>query len=149
MTSRRFSPVLSSFVLLGSLFAVARPAAAKEEVKGAAILEHACGKTAVKHMGLVHAGKMAEAVKLGTPEMQKEWNALPAEEREMMAGMMKEMAKTEADFAAEIKAGGALVVDGKATTLTVTKKIESNSGGGTETMTQGYVIDAKGCWISH
>ena len=148
MTSRRFSPVLSSFVLLGSLFAVARPAAAKEEVKGAAILEHACGKTAVKHMGLVHAGKMAEAVKLGTPEMQKEWNALPAEEREMMAGMMKEMAKTEADFAAEIKAYGALAVDGKAATLTVTKKTQDASGSGTETMTQKYAIDAQGCWIT-
>lgn len=130
-----------------SLVALAAPAAA-EEIQGGAILEHACGKTAVKHMGLVHAGKMADAVKLGTPEMQKEWNALPAEEREMMAGMMKEMAKSEADFAAEIKAYGALAVDGKAATLTVTKKTEDASGSGTETMTQKYTIDAQGCWIT-
>lgn len=130
-----------------SLAVLAAPAAA-EEISGAAILDHACGKTAVKHMGLVHAGKMAEAVKLGTPEMQKEWNALPAEEREMMAGMMKEMAKSEADFSADLKAHGKLVVDGAAATLTVTKKTEDASGSGTETMTQKYAIDAKGCWIT-
>ena len=147
MRTRSLVHCLAVTSLFCALLSAAAPARA-EEIKGAAILEHACGKTAVKHMGLVHAGKMAEAVKLGTPEMQKEWNALPAEEREMMAGMMKEMAKSEADFAAEIKAYGALAVDGKAATLTVTKKTEDASGSGTETMTQKYMIDAKGCWIS-
>jgi hypothetical protein len=147
MNVRRLALVPVCALSLVAFGTLAAPAAA-EEVKGAAILDHACGKTSLKHMGLVHAGKMAEAVKLGTPEMQKEWSALPAEQREMMTGMMKEMSKSEADFAADIKAFGELVVDGKAATLTVTKKTEDASGSGTETMTQKFAIEAKGCWIT-
>ena len=147
MNVRRFALVPACALSLVAFGALAAPAAA-EEVKGAAILDHACGKTSLQHMGLVHAGKMADSVKLGTPEMQKEWNALPAEQREMMTGMMKEMSKSEADFAADIKAFGLLAVDGKAATLTVTKKTEDANGSGTETMTQKFAIDAKGCWIT-
>jgi len=147
MRTRSLVHCLAVTSLFGALLSAAAPARA-EEIKGAAILEHACGKTAVKHMGLVHAGKMAEAVKLGAKEMQDEWNKMPAEDREMMSGMMKEMSQSEADFSAEIKAHGVLAVDGGKATLTVTKKTEDASGSGTETMTQKYVIDAKGCWIS-
>jgi len=146
MRMRVVAPCLAVF-LFGTLLAGASPASA-EEIKGAAILEHACGKTAVKHMGLVHAGKMAEAVKLGTQAMQDEWNKMPAQDREMMSGMMKEMSQSEADFSAEIKANGLLAVDGGKATLTITKKTQDASGSGTETMTQKYAIDAKGCWIS-
>lgn len=123
--------------------------AAKAELKGAAILDHACGKTAVKHMGLVHAGKMDEAVKLGTKAMQEEWKAMPAEDRTMMSGMMKEMSQTEADFSAEIKANGVLAVDGASATLTVVKTTKDANGSSTETTTQKYVIDGAGCWITH
>ena len=50
-----------------ALLAAARPRRKPRatEIKGAAILDHPCGKVAVKHMGLVHAGKMDEATKLG------------------------------------------------------------------------------------
>jgi len=131
-----------------TLFALAQAALAKTEIKGAAILEHPCGKVSVKHMGLVHDGKMDEAVKLGTPEMQKAWKALPAGDREMMSGMMKEMSRTSAAFSAEIKNSGLLVVDGKDATLTVTKASKDANGSSTETMTQRFVIDGASCLIS-
>jgi hypothetical protein len=144
MNTRRMSAV----VLGIALFGLAQTASAKTEIKGAAILEHPCGKVAVKHMGLVHAGKMDEATKLGTPEMQKEWNAMPADDRKMMSGMMKEMSKTEAQFSAEIKSGGLLVVDGDGGTLTVKQEHKDANGTSTDTLTQHYVIDGAVCRIT-
>ncbi len=55
-------------VLLAGL-AIAGTASAAD-IKGAAILDHPCGKVAVKHMGLMHAGKVDEANKLSTKEMR-------------------------------------------------------------------------------
>src|SRR5215472_13776237 len=72
------------------------------DIKGAAILDHPCGKTAVKQMGLVHAGKMDEANKLSTKQMQDQWQKMPAKDREMMSGMMKQMSATEQDFSNDI-----------------------------------------------
>jgi hypothetical protein len=148
MSARRLAPVpcvLSAAVLAAALFAA--PAAAAD-VKGAAILDHPCGKTAVKHMGLVHAGKMDEAQKLGSKAMQEEWSKLPAEDRKMMSEMMKAMAKSEAEFSADIKAHGLLQVEGKSATLTVSKEIKEGGGSGTETMTQSYEFDGKSCLIT-
>jgi hypothetical protein len=148
MKSRRTGVLLIGLALLplsGARFAAASE---RSELRGKAILEHACGKVAVRHMGLVHAGKMEEAVQLGTAEMQEQWQALPAEERQMMSGMMKEMSKPEAEYSAEIEALGLLVVEGPAATLTVEKKTEDASGTSTETMTQRYALDESGCRIS-
>jgi hypothetical protein len=103
---------------------------------------------AVKHMGLVHAGKMDEATKLGTKEMQDEWKALPEKDRTMMSGMMKEMSKTEEQFAADIKASGLLVVEGDHGTLTIKQEHKDENGSSTETMTQNYKIDGNKCWIT-
>ena len=122
--------------------------AAKTEIKGAAILEHPCGKVSVKQMGLVHAGKIEEAQKLSTKEMQEQWKKMPAADKAMMSGMMKEMSQSEADFSAAIKAGGLLVVDGKNATLTVKREHKDASGSSTETMTQVFVIDGATCLIS-
>jgi hypothetical protein len=148
MNTRRISAVLLSvalsFVLLGS----ARAEPPKTEIQGAAILDHACGKVAVKHMGLVHAGKMEEAGKLGTKEMQDKWKALPAKDREMMTEMMKEMSKPEEQFAAEIKAGGLLVIEGNKATLTVKQEHKDANGTVTDTLTQSYVLDGAVCRIT-
>lgn len=150
MTNRRLFAVLLSAVLLLTLAVrvQAHAEGSKQEIKGAAILDHPCGKVAVKHMGLVHAGKMEEATKLGTPEMQEEWKKMPAEDRKMMSGMMKEMSKTEAQFSADIKANGLLVVEGDTATLTVKQEHKDANGTSTETMTQKYKIDGKTCLIS-
>jgi hypothetical protein len=148
MNTRCKSAVLLGVVLSFTLLGRAGAEAAKTEIKGAAILEHPCGKVAVKHMGLVHAGKMDEATRLGTPQMQAQWKALPAEQREMMSGMMKETSKTEAQFAAEIKAGGVLALDGNSGTLTVQREHKDANGTVNDTLTQNYVLDGASCAIT-
>ncbi|HEV2852194.1 MAG TPA: hypothetical protein VHC97_05260 [Thermoanaerobaculia bacterium] len=148
MNNRRLSAVLLSAVLLLTLAVRAGAEGPKQEIKGAAILGHPCGKVAVKHMGLVHAGKMEEATRLGTQEMQEEWKKMPAEDRKMMSGMMKEMSKSEAQFSAEIKKDGLLVVEGDSATLTVKQEHKDADGTSTETLTQRYKIDGDKCWIS-
>jgi hypothetical protein len=149
---RRWSAVLVAAVLtvpLAARAAAADTAPPKLEIRGAAILSHPCGKAAVKHMGLVHAGKMDEAMKLGTPEMQAQWKALPEKDRTMMSGMMKETSKTEAEFSAEIKAGGLLVVEGSQATLTVKQDHKDANGTSSETMTERYALDGTTCRITH
>ena len=141
--------VAAAVLALFALLPAAASAADRTEIKGAAILAHACGKTAVKHMGLVHAGKMDEAVKLGTPKLQQEFKDMPADQRAMMTDMMKEMSQTEAELSADIEANGVLVVEGDSATLTIEKKTQDANGSSTETTTQKYVIDAQGCWITH
>jgi hypothetical protein len=130
------------------LFCAAGALAAKNEVKGAAILETPCGKTSVKQMGLVYAGNMEEANKLTTTEMQDQWKAMPAKDRTMMTGMMKDMSQTEQAYAADIKASGVMVVDGPAATLTVKKTVKDANGSSTTTMTQNFKIDGAQCMIT-
>ncbi len=146
MSRRRLSALALSVVLSLSLCLAAE--AAPSEIKGAAILDHACGKVAVKQMGLVNAGKMDEANKLSTKEMQDMWAAMPAKDRTMMTGMMKSMSQTEAQYAADIKAAGLLVVDGQAATLTVKKKTDDANGSNTSTMTQSFKLEGGQCLIS-
>jgi hypothetical protein len=146
MNVRRLSAVLLSAALFVPLLVWAETG--KTEIKGAAILDHPCGKVAVKHMGLIHAGKIDEASKLGTKEMQDQWKALPAKDRTAMSGMMKEMSKPEAQFADEIKAGGLLVVDGKSATLTVEQHSKDANGSVDDKMTQKYVLDGGKCLIT-
>jgi TRAP-type C4-dicarboxylate transport system substrate-binding protein len=147
MRTRRISAVVLSAVLLLALHGLAK-AAEPTEIRGAAILDHPCGKVAVKHMGLVHAGKMEEATKLGNQDMQDAWKALPAEQREMISKGMTAMSKSEAEFSADIKANGLLVIDGTKGTLTITKKHNEPNDTSTETMTQRYTLDGDVCRIS-
>jgi hypothetical protein len=146
MNNRRFQALVISTVLAFALCSAAY--AAKSEIKGAAILDHPCGKVAVKQMGFVHAGKMDEANKLTTKEMQDQWKAMPAKDRTMMSGMMKEMSQTEKQYAADIKAHGLLVVDDQAATLTVTKTTKDKDSSGTSTMSQKFRLDGGQCLIS-
>jgi len=146
MKIRLLSAVLLSTAAL--LTPLGRAGAAPAEIKGAAILEHPCGKVAVKHMGLAHAGKMDEAVKLGTQEMQDQWKGMPADDRKSMSEMMKELSKTGAQFSADVKAGGVLTIDGTSGTLTVTRERKDANGSSTETWTQRYVIDGAKCLVA-
>lgn len=148
MNHRLFSALFIVTALPSMLYGSVAAAAEKSEVKGAAILDHPCGKVAVKQMGLVHAGKMDEANKLATKEMQDQWKAMPAKDRSMMSGMAKEMSETEAQFAAGIKANGLLVVDGQAATLTVKKTIKDANGTSTSTTTQGFKLNGGECLVS-
>lgn len=133
---------------LAALCAIAAPASAKSEIKGAAILDHPCGKVAVQQMGFMHAGKTDEANKLTTQAMQDQWKAMPAKDRDMMAGMAKEMSPAPEQFASDIKAGGLLVVDGAQAMLTVKTTHKDANGSSTSTMTQQYAIDGGKCLVS-
>jgi hypothetical protein len=148
MKQRRLEALGINAVLSIALFSIAAAASAKSEIKGAAILDHPCGKTSVKQMGLTHAGKMEEANKLTTKEMQDQWKAMPAKDKTMMSGMMKEMSQTEDQYAADIKANGVLVVDGPTAMLTVKKTTKDKSGSSTSTMTQNFKIDGSTCLVS-
>jgi type IV secretory pathway VirB10-like protein len=148
MKQRRLEALGINAVLSVALFSIAAVASAKSEIKGAAILDHPCGKTSVKQMGLTHAGKMEEAHKLTTKEMQDQWKAMPAKDKTMMSGMMKEMSQTEDQYAADIKANGVLIVDGPTAMLTVKKTTKDKSGSSTSTMTQNFKIDGSTCLVS-
>jgi type IV secretory pathway VirB10-like protein len=148
MKQRRLEALGINAVLSVALFTIAAAASAKSEIKGAAILDHPCGKTSVKQMGLTHAGKMEEANKLTTKEMQDQWKAMPAKDKTMMSGMMKEMSQTEDQYAADIKANGVLIVDGPTAMLTVKKTTKDKSGSSTSTMTQNFKIDGNTCLVS-
>lgn len=131
-----------AFLFCGSGLAVAA------DIKGAAILDHPCGKTAMKQMGLVHAGKMDEANKLSTKEMQAQWQKMPAKDREMMTGMMKQMSSSEQDFASDIKSSGVLSVDGQNATLNVKKTTKDKNGSSTSTMTQRFKMEGGQCLVT-
>jgi hypothetical protein len=148
MQQRPLSVVLAGIASSVLLFGVAGNALAKTEIKGAAILDHPCGKVSVKQMGLAHDGKMEEANKLTTKEMQEQWKAMPAKDKAMMSGMMKEMSQTEAAYSADIKANGVLVVDGPSAALTVKKTTKDKNGSSTETMSQNFKIDGNQCMVS-
>jgi type IV secretory pathway VirB10-like protein len=148
MQRRRLTALCINIVLPLILCGVAGVASAKSEIKGAAILDHPCGKTSVKQMGLTHAGKMEEANKLTTKEMQDQWKAMPAKDKTMMSGMMKEMSQTEDQYSADIKANGVLIVDGPTAMLTVKKTTKDKSGSSTSTMTQNFKIEGNTCLVS-
>jgi hypothetical protein len=150
--SRKSAVLLSALLSLISLASAFAAEAPKTEIKGAAILDHPCGKVAVKQMGLIHAGKLDEANALATKEMQEQWQerwkAMSAKDREMMTGMMKETSKSSEDFAKDIKAFGVLNIEGSHGTLTVQQEHKDANGSSTETVTQNYVIDGGQCLIS-
>jgi len=147
MTTRRLAlPPLAAGLLALALAVPA--AAAPQEIKGAAILDHACGKASVKHMGLIHAGKFDEAMALGSPSIQAQWKALSAEDKKMMTGMMKEMSSTEADYSASLKSKGVLTVDGETATLTVTEEHKDANGTSTSTHSEKFLIKGASCMIT-
>lgn len=123
-------------------------ASSAEEIRGAAILEHPCGQVSVKHMGLVNEGRMDEALQLSTPEMQAEWNAMPAEDQAMISGMLQAMSQSAEDYAADVEAHGVLAIEGDSGTLTVEKVTEDETGTATMTMSQSFQIDGDNCAIA-
>ena len=145
MTHRRTHTVRGTLLTLALCGVAASAAAAKSEIKGAAILDNPCGKVAVKQVGFLHAGKFEDANKLTTKEMQDQWKAMPAKDKSMMQSMAKEMTPSEAEFTAAIKATGVLVVDGPAATLTTKKTTKDKNGTATETTTQNFKIAGNEC----
>jgi hypothetical protein len=65
-----------------------------------------------------------------------------------MSAMSKEMSQTEAEYAAEIKANGVLVVDGASAKLTVQKTTKDANGSSTSTTTQAFKLNGSECLVS-
>jgi len=135
-------------LLLGLVSVLAPRLALAEELTGAAILEHPCGKVSVEHMALIHDGKIAEAVQLATPEMQKEWAEMAADERDMISEMMKELSMSREDYVAAIGSGGKLVIEDSAATLTVSTEESSSQGTSHQTITQHLVLAGDDCMVT-
>jgi hypothetical protein len=129
--------------------AVPCPAAfAAQTIKGAAILDHPCGKTATRHMGYLHEGKMEDANRLSTKALQAQWQAMPAKDRTMMAGMSKSMSPSAEQYGDAIRRNGVLAVDGSNAVLTVTQTKRDANGSSTETMTQKFAMEGGQCLVS-
>ena len=148
MSPRSFPKSSIGAFLPAILCGIAGAASAATEIKGAAILDHPCGKVAVKQVGLVHDGKFDEANKLSTKEMQEQWKAMPAKDKTEMSGMAKLMAPTSEQFTATVKAGGVLVVDGDGATLTTKTTTKDANGSSTETTTQKFKLSGGECLVS-
>ena len=76
----------------------------------------------MKLMGLMHAGKTGEATKLGNQAMQEEWKGMAADDRKMMAEMMKACRRPRRSSRRTSRPCGVLAVDGKSGTLTVKRE---------------------------
>lgn len=131
MTPLRHLAAVALFVATAGTAASAAP----QEIKGAAILEHPATKVALKNMSLMHAGKIDDAVKMGTKAMQAEWNAMPADDRKMMGEMMQTFSVGDAEFRASVLGGGVLTVDGERATLVVKEEKKDANGSSTSTQT--------------
>ena len=141
------NPCFGAF-LPAILCGIAGAASAATEIKGAAILDHPCGKVAVKQVGFVHDGKFDEANKLSTKEIQEQWKAMPAKDKTEMSGMAKLISPTQEQFTAAVKAGGVLVVDGDGATLTTKTTTKDANGSSTETTTQKFKLSGGECLVS-
>jgi hypothetical protein len=121
----------------------ARPAsAAPLEIKGAAILDHPATKVALRNMSLMHAGKVEEAVQLGSKAMQEQWAAMSADDRKMMGEMMKAFAVADAEFKKSVSSFGVLSVDGNDATLVVKEEKSDSTGKSTSTQTMRLTLES-------
>lgn len=89
------------------------------EVKGDAILKHPIGILAIQAAELMSAGKIEQAVQLGTKEDQSEWKKSPADEKEHKAALWKERAPAPAAYRDAIRKAGILTIEGPMAKLVV------------------------------
>jgi hypothetical protein len=133
---------------IAALVVASSGAFAAQTIKGAAILDHPCGKTAAKQMGLLHEGKVDEANALSTKAVQAQWQAMPAKDRTMMAEMSKSMSPSAEQYADAIRKSGVLTLDGNSALLTVSQSKHDANGSSTSTMTQKLAMEGKQCLVN-
>jgi hypothetical protein len=85
---------------------------AQSPLKGEAVLKHPAGQLAIKVAGLLHAGKIDEAVALRTKSDIDEWKKMSAADRRDMSANYKERAPDPKVLAAAIAKTGELTVNG-------------------------------------
>lgn len=123
--------------------------AAAQTIKGAAILDHPCGKTAAKQMGYLHEGKVDDANRLSTKALQAQWQAMPANDRTMMAEMSKKMSPSAAEYSDAIRKNGVLTLEGNTAVLEVAQTKRDANGSSTSTMTQKLAMEGGQCLVTH
>jgi len=111
-----FAAAVGAIVIGGAAMASAQDPV---EVKGAAILEHPVGRLAIQAAELMSAGKIDQAVALGTKEDQSEWKKSPADEKEHKAALWKERAPAPAAYRDAIRKAGVLTIGGPMAKLAV------------------------------
>lgn len=121
---------------------------AAQTIRGAAILDHPCGKTAARQMGFLHAGKIDDANRLSTKAIQAQWQAMPANDRTMMAEMSKKMSPSSDEYIDAIRKNGVLTVDGETAALKVSQTKHDANGSSTSTMTQNFAMENGQCLVS-
>ena len=143
-TTKRVLPL----VALAALMTASPVALAAQTIKGAAILDHPCGKTATRQMGYLHEGKVDDANKLSTKAVQTQWQSMPEKDRKMMADMSKSMSPSTEQYASDIRKGGVLTVDGNSAVLTVSQTKRDANGSSSSTMTQKFEMEGGQCLVS-
>jgi hypothetical protein len=121
---------------------------AAQTLKGAAILDHPCGKTAARQMSLLHEGKVDEANRLSTKAVQAQWQSMPDKDRKMMADMSKAMSPSGDQYSDAIRKTGVLTVDGNNAVLTVSQTKRDANGSSTSTTTQKLAMEGGQCLVS-
>jgi hypothetical protein len=125
-------------------------AAQEERIEGADLLEHPIAALALQYVELVHAGKIEDAMRLASPEAQKQWKAEPASERAASAAFRKKTLPTVAEFKSLLPSGVLIVEDGARATLNVIRQEQRAIRPGTveyssTTVTIPFVLD-NGVW---
>lgn len=133
---------------IAALITVSPVALAAQTIKGAAILDHPCGKTATRQMGFLHAGKIDDANHLSTKAVQAQWQSMPTKDRTMMAEMSKKMSPSSGEYSDAIRKNGVLTVDGNTAALKVSQTKHDANGSSTSTMTQNFAMENGQCLVS-
>jgi hypothetical protein len=82
----------------------------EQELRGEAIMKHPIGPLAVQVAELMAAGKTEQAIALRSKAAQAEWKSAPTDEKEAMAGLMKQRAPAPAALREAIRKGGVLTL---------------------------------------
>lgn len=109
--------LLVVMIAAGPLLAQAQDESAP--LKGAAALAHPAVQLALKAAGLIKAGKVDEAIALGTKESLAEWKSMSAEDRRGLGASIAERTPDPKAFADDVRAGGELTVMGNSAVLGV------------------------------
>jgi hypothetical protein len=139
---------LVTLAVMPALMAGASAGFAAQTIKGPAILDHPCGKTAARQMGLLHEGKIDDANRLSTRAVQSRWQSMPEKDRKMMADISKTMSPSADQYADAIRKTGVLTLDGSTAMLSVSQTRRDANGSSTSTMTQKLAMEGGQCLVS-
>lgn len=110
-------------------------------VEGNDILGHAIGALALQYLDLIHAGRIEDAKKLATSDVQTKWKTEPAAEKAESLAFLKKTLPTRAAVVAGLKAGTAamkgllIIEDDKTAMLNVITSEQKKTGASTTTYT--------------